>query len=311
MDELREQFYASPGKEHVEHARDLMYKYKKDDQIFPHNVAYTGDKNAVVKLHEQERLYHDEHPVFRQVNDDRICYSSSLVNRQDANAYLTELRAKKRAEDKANQLVEEQKHLKRLVEIEDVNVREDERRRDYRKQVDDYHRVLDHQNRDLSKKERAERLRDGIVAENEHHIREEEGIRNAEKEYKKSYGRQLDGQLGEREQKITRGELMHDAEEMKNTGLQIGNYQAPDRTEWMNGLNQQMNEKNSRLDQWRDIDVKDGNWLAHKQNMDYYNYNYNHDHRRIAPRPDNSTLLEQKDATIRENARKRNGESNE
>ena len=52
-----------------------------------------------------------------------------------------------------------------------------------------------------------------------------------------------------------------------------------------------MDEKNNRLNEWRKIDEYNGNWLAHKQSMDYWNWNYVHDHRRKVPKVDNNELL--------------------
>lgn len=310
-DELKEQYYASPGKEHAEHGRDLMYRYRKDDQIFPNKVHYTPGKNQIVNKHEAERLYNEEHPVFRQVNDGRICYSSNMVDRTDANLYLAELRAKKRDDVKNSDLNEEKQHLLKLEELEDRQMRENERRRDVRKQVDDYHRVLGDEKGGPTARERAEAARDRIVAENEQWRADEEAFRKAEKQYQKGYGRALEKQMATREQRIDKGEMLNEQEDKGNTGLGIGNYMPPNREQWMNGLNKQMDEKNNRLNEWRKIDEYNGNWLAHKQSMDYWNWNYVHDHRRKVPKVDNNELLLQKNATIKENARKRNVEADQ
>lgn len=86
VENLKEHFYQSPGKENTEHARDLNYRYRKDDQIFPHEVDYEGDHNRIVHEKTANELY-NINPVYRQINDDRIRYGDSSIERAKVIVY--------------------------------------------------------------------------------------------------------------------------------------------------------------------------------------------------------------------------------
>jgi len=54
---------------------------------------------------------------------------------------MAETRDALRKMEKEAELEEERNHLFKLSELQDRQMREDERRKDYRRQIDDYHRV--------------------------------------------------------------------------------------------------------------------------------------------------------------------------
>jgi hypothetical protein len=82
--DLEKHYYMQPGKEVTDAARDLMYRNRKDDQIFPHNVRYAGDHNEIIHEESAVKLY-AENPVYRQVNDDRIGYTDGSIRMPRAN----------------------------------------------------------------------------------------------------------------------------------------------------------------------------------------------------------------------------------
>lgn len=120
-----------PGKEITDAAKDLMYRNRKDDQIFPHNVSYAGDHNEIIHEESAVKLYR-ENPVYRQVNDDRIGYTDGSIKMPRANEILAAERRLREDGERKKVLGEERNQLRRAAELEDRNERDNERRRDYR-----------------------------------------------------------------------------------------------------------------------------------------------------------------------------------
>jgi hypothetical protein len=129
--DLEKHYYMQPGKEVTDAARDLMYRNRKDDQIFPHNVNYAGDHNEIIHEESAVKLYR-ENPVYRQVNDDRIGYTDGSIRVPRANEILAAERREREEGDRVRVRGEEQNQLRRAAELEDRNERDNERRRDYR-----------------------------------------------------------------------------------------------------------------------------------------------------------------------------------
>ena len=129
--ELKDHYYQPIGHEVTDHARDLMYRYRKDDQIFPHDVNYEGDHNEIIHEQSAKKLY-AENPVYRQINDDRIGYTKDSMRRDIANEILAAEKHNRQSAEKMQVLSEEQNQLRRAAELEDRNERDNERRRDYR-----------------------------------------------------------------------------------------------------------------------------------------------------------------------------------
>lgn len=218
------------------------------------------------------------------------------------------MKHREKSAEKEFRLKEEQLHMKRLAELEDRYAREEERRRDYKKQVDDYHKILGEERLDLSKRQKAEIARDQILREAEvvRKIGEEEKVRK--QQAMASYNNDLKNQMEGNARTYIHNDLVDDAEYQKHSGIIFGEYQHPSKEEQFAILNRQVENKTRHNHKLQAVDnaVKDGDWLARKDLIDKWNYNYIHDHRRknLEPR-DTKQLNELKDQAIRENARKR------
>lgn len=308
QDALKEHFYQSPGKEATDYARDLNYRYHKDDQIFPHHVNYTGDHNAIIHDEEAIRLY-KENSVFRQVNDPRIDYTNTSIKRDTANKILAHERRAREDEEKVRTLEEEQTHLRRIAELEDRNDRLNERRRDYRVQVDDYHKVLGEERYDLSKIEKAHLAKDHIKAEAEYTktIGEMEKLRK--KEQMAWYNNELHNQIESKNRQWVRSDLLDDDLSQQHTGLKLGEYKEPSKDQLLDNLKAQVENKNKVLEKFEGVEARNtgGDFLGRKELIDKWNYQYISDHRRrnMQSTKDTSKLQELKEHAIRENAQKR------
>ena len=308
-DDLKEHFYQSPGKEQTNHARDLNYRYYKDDQIFPHQVSYEGDHNVIVGDAEATRLY-QENPVYRQINDGRIDYTTQSMKRTDANKIMASERKERESAEKRQVLNEEKLHLNRLSELEDRNERLEERRKDYKKQVDDYHHVLAEERYDLSKVEKAHLATEKIKQEAEYvkSIGEMEKLRK--KEQMSWYNNELHHQLENKNRRWVQSDLISDDGSHRNVGLDLGEYKEPSKAELLNNLKAQVENKNRTLgkyDKFEAVGARGGDFLGRKDQIDKWNNDYIHDHRRknLQATRDHTQLNELKDAAIRENAVKR------
>lgn len=304
---LKEHYYKSPGKEVTEHANDLMYRYRKDDQIFPLSMKYEGDHNVIIHEESAQKLYQDN-PVYRQINDERINYTDGSMRRDRANEILA---AEKRAHDEAQKkhdIAEEQAHLQRLAQLEDRNLREEERRRDYRHQIDDYTKIVAEEVKDISKKQRAEMLRDGVWEEAERVKKMQAGEAAKKKAAMESYKHELDVQVKQENTRWTRDDVLDDKLEAMNTGLQIGDYREPSREDLMNTLKNQVEKKHARYEKYSKMEPTNtgDNWLGRQQAIKQWNHEFIHDHRRknLEPR-DNTRLQELKEIAIQENAKRR------
>jgi len=112
--------------------------------------------------------------------------------------------------------------LKRLSELEDRNARENERRRDYRSQIDDFHKILGEERLDMSKKQKAELCRDAIKQEAEfvRHLGEEE--RRKKFAQMDRYNHDLGQQIKNKETQWVRDGLVDDDAYARHTGLPLG-----------------------------------------------------------------------------------------
>ena len=167
QDALKEHYYQSPGKEGTDHARDLNYRYRKDDQIFPHLVSYSPGKNEIVHTEKVNQLFGHDNPIYRQVNDDRIQYTDPSMDCAQVNRILAEERKKKEHNKKVEVLYEEQHHAMKTAELEDRFQREQERRRDYKKQMDDYSKILGEERLQEAPREKADAARERVYQEAE------------------------------------------------------------------------------------------------------------------------------------------------
>lgn len=312
--ELKQHYFQLPGKEETEHARDLNFRYRKDDLIFPHKVEYEGDHNVIIHEDDPMKLY-ESNPVYRQIIDPRVHYTNESMRRTKANKILAEERRNRESAEKARVLSEEKNHLRRLAELEDREMRENERRRDYRMQIEDYHKILGEERLDLTAKQKANNNREAIKEEAEivRHIGEEERRRKFRQ--MDQYNHDLQVQVTNKNRQYTHDDLVDDNEYHKHTGMPLGEYQEPSKEQLLKTLKMQVENKKKKYDRLAPLESKNaahgGDWIGRKDLIDQWNWNYIHDHRRkkMDHPKDNTQLMEMKELAIRENARKRREEN--
>lgn len=133
-----------------------------------------------------------------------------------------------------------------MAELEDRNAREGERRRDYRMQIDDYHRILGEERLDLSKKQKALLNREAIIAEQQIVMRIGEEERRRKFAGMQQYNIDLANQINSKSRQFTRDDIVDDNEYHKHTGLNIGDYREPSKEELIRVLKIQVDNKNKR-----------------------------------------------------------------
>lgn len=139
--------------------RAANYKYRADDTLFPTNVNFSPGKNRVAHNETVSGPYFDDkidpttlanianyaYGKYRFIDGiygkDWMHNHIGTENR-DANRRLAEQKVIAAGENKRQEMVEDVRYLNNLAEIEERKAKEEDMRREYRKQIDEYHLSL-------------------------------------------------------------------------------------------------------------------------------------------------------------------------
>jgi len=196
------------------------------------------------------------------------------------------------------------KYLNNLAEIEERKLREDDLRREYRKQIDDYHISL--RKPAENKVEKAQRLREKIRLEAE----EVEMQRNHDEQVRKQrqslYNNELGCQHNVNVNKAHTKAVMNAQLEANHTGLNIGQYKGV-KTDLTQDLQKQILEKQeiaADLNRFRNDQSNPNDFLQYKDRFDDNNQNIVFENRRLMVHPDNNMAKEQQRGVYESEVRK-------
>jgi len=286
------------------------YKYRADDTLFPKNVEFSPGKNRVAHNETVSGPYFDDkidpsnlanianyaYGKYRFIDGiygKDWMHNQIGVENRDANKRLAEQKVLTAANLKSQELVEDVQFLNNLAGIEERKAKEDDMRREYRKQIDDYHKSLARPGE--NKVEKAQRLREKIRLESDEvdaQRRNDEVIRRTrQNEYNQQLGGQVDVKHGQKKyQNVSNAEL-----EANHTGLNVGNYNGGNKPELMEDLRAQIEEKRvskEGCDNFRQPVNQPNDFLNYKDRFDMNNLHIVLENRRMMVHPDNSMAKE-------------------
>jgi len=313
--------------EFLESRKAAEYKYRADDQLFATNVEFSPGKNRVAdnEVVADEYFSKPEDPAnranlanyaygkYRFVdgpygkawNNTNICDDCENANHRLADQKAVEADVVKQQEHN-----EEVKYLNNLAEIEERKGREEDMRREYRKQIDEYHLSL--QKPEENKVEKAQRLREKIRLEAEEvdmqRNHDEQVRRQRQNIYKNELGGQVNGVANAKHNEEENNANL----EANHRGLNIGNKNAV-KPNMMQELNAQIAEKNEirqELDGFRGPQNTPNDFLQYKDRFDDHNLQIVLENRRLMVHPDNS-LAKEKLRDVHENEMRKATVSNQ
>lgn len=301
----------APAKRNVEaefHAgqRADNYKYRSDDQLFATNVEFSPGKNRVADNEVVENQYFQGHedpttranianyayskyrffdgPYGKAWNSTEVCGDCRGANHQLAEQKAVEADAVKKQE-----LNEEIKYLNNLAEIEERKAREEDMRREYRKQIDEYHLSLAKPGE--NKVEKAQRLREKIRLEAEEVEMQRAHDEQVRAQRQQIYNNELGGQANARHRADHENAVRNAHLEANHVGLNIGQYKGADKRHMAADLDAQIAEKaaiRSGADDFRKDVNNPNDFLNYKDRFDDNNLQIVLENRRLMVHPDNS-----------------------
>jgi len=300
----------APAKRDVEaefHAgqRAAEYKYRSDDQLFATNVEFSPGKNRVAENEVVERVFEGHEDPTTQANIANYAYSKYRFfdgpygkawntaevcgDCRGANHRLAEQKAEEAQVVKKQELNEEIKYLNNLAEIEERKGREEDMRREYRKQIDEYHLSLAKPGE--NKVEKAQRLREKIRLEAEQvemQRAHDEVVRNQRQQI---YNNELGAQANGRHRADHEAAMRNATLEANHQGLNIGQYKGADKANLAHALDAQIAQKaemRENVDGFRDQVNNPNDFLNYKDRFDDNNLAIVLENRRMMVHPDNS-----------------------
>jgi hypothetical protein len=287
--------------------RNQEYKYRSDDQLFATNVEFSPGKNRVADNEVVEGQYFagTEDPT-AQANQANYAYSkyrffdgpygkawnSTEVcgDCRGANHRLADQKAEEAQVVKQQELNEEVTYLNNLAAIEERKAREEDMRREYRKQIDEYHLSLAKPGE--NKVAKAQRLREKIRLESQEVEMQRAHDEQVRKERQNLYNNELGGQANERNH-ATHTEAVRNANlEAHHTGLNIGEYKGAGKGQLAQELKAQIEAKAEMRQQdgenFRTTVNNPNDFLSYKDRFDDNNLAIVLENRRLMVHPDNS-----------------------
>lgn len=302
----------SPAQRNVEaeflaDRKNQDYKYRSDDQLFATNVEFSPGKNRVADNDVVEGQYFagGEDPT-AQANAANYAYSkyrffdgpygkawnSTEVcgDCRGANHRLAEQKAEEAQVVKQQELNEEVKYLNNLAEIEERKGREEDMRREYRKQIDEYHLSLAKPGE--NKVEKAQRLREKIRLESQEVEMQRAHDEQVRKERQNLYNNELGGQANARHNADHTEAVRNANLEAHHTGLNIGQYKGGSKPQLAQELKAQIEAKAEITAQegenFRGAVNNPNDFLSYKDRFDDNNLAIVLENRRLMVHPDNS-----------------------
>jgi len=275
--------------EFLKDRRANEYKYRADDQLFAQNVTFSPGKNRVVQNQTVEGPYFDEkidpstlanlanyaYGKYRFIDG---VYGKDWMHNQvgqehkETNERLAAQKVENQKAQRQQTLNEEVQHLNNLAEIEERKAREEDVRRNYRKQIDEYHLSL--AQAPENKIEKAQRLREKIrldAEEVEMAMRHDCEVRKArQNQYSSDLGVLAADKNGQKRHESN----MNDALEHNHRGLDIGHYKGNNKEGLMDDLRAQIEEKSAmrkNLDSFRAEPSNPNDFLNYKNRFDMRN----------------------------------------
>jgi hypothetical protein len=246
------------AQEFAQGRRAAEYKYRSDDQLFATGVQFSPGKNRVAHNQTVGPQYYDEkidptvmanlanyaYGKYRFIDGiygkDWMHNQVGLENR-DANRQLAEQKAQNQANLAALDKNEDIVYLNNLAEIEERKAREDDMRREYRKQIDEYHLSLAKPGE--NKVEKAQRLREKIRLEAQAVEAQRQADALERRDRQGMYNQELGGQVGERHYRTDAERQLNAHLEANHRGLAVGAYKGGNKPELMAELRHQIEEK--------------------------------------------------------------------
>lgn len=287
----------------VKGAREVTYKYHSDDQLFPIDQEFTPGHNFVANSelipgHFQNK----EYDAFNPYED----------NLPQANAFLAQQKKMKAEEEKRQGLQQDWKYLDNLAAIEERKLQEQNIRKLYCQQIDEYHKGLAVPSEDPVK--RAIRLRDQIrvdAEELEIQVMHDEQVH---RERQKLYNQELSVQNRSDNGRRANAMCMNSELERQHIGLPLPNRETViDKAAFMNSLDAQIDARENRheaIRQWEAANPVVNDYLLHKKTTDAQNINIlvqNRDRYNVAP---NNKGAKERELEIKQNDRMKAKEEN-
>jgi len=305
------------------------YKYRADDQLFAQNVTFSPGKNRVVQNNTVEGPYFEEkidpstlanlanyaYGKYRFIDG---VYGKDWMHNQvgqehkETNERLAAQKVQMQKDQRQQTLNEEVQHLNNLAEIEERKAREEDVRRNYRKQIDEYHLSL--AQAPENKIEKAQRLREKIrldAEEVEMAMRHDCEVRKARQN---QYSSDLAGLVVDK-----KGQKNHEVNQVSNLeanhrGLDIGCYKGGNKEGLMNDLRAQIEEKSAmrkNLDSFRAEPSNPNDFLNYKNKFDMRNLHIVLENRPNLVHSDNYMAREQQREVYDYQVQKANEKNNE